>query len=381
MPPNPPAAAVARILAQIDEHADDLRADAVHSDLTGRTSATIAAFLDRSGCLRITGEERSGGLGEGAGTVVRIAHRLARHHPSAAWNVVVSTSHLASAQSFEGNPFVSATDGPTPSLCGSYGSRDAEARHTAGGHLVTGTWGPAPNAQHASWATIDAAHEEWGRVIMIVPTADLTVHETWRSLGLRGTASHTLAADALFVPEGRLMPAERFFLDAPPGSPLAMRQPKLLRTSTGLAAVALGAAQAFRDLVARRGGFSPQTFGTADGLSPHGVFAHALGEAGTRLDSAEGLLRVSADRLDEVARNGGSLSPTDTVHIRARLGRVVRDIADAVHELAFLAGSDRSAEGTEIGRLWRDVHAALSHGALAPAPGFIRLGDLDLTTA
>lgn len=202
---------IAMVVDGVHAMAEELWADARRSDETGLTDAKIVQSLDRIGCFRLTAPPRCGGLGEGAGAVLQTARSLARFHPSAAWNVVVSASHVANAQCFERDPFATLAPGAGDlQMAGSYGSRVAQSWREGDHHVVNGTWSMASNAQHAHWATIDAAHQDLGRVIMIMPLSELTVVDTWQAIGMRGTASHTLTADGLEVGEDSLIPFSRF---------------------------------------------------------------------------------------------------------------------------------------------------------------------------
>ncbi|AZL06583.1 hypothetical protein [Brevibacterium aurantiacum] len=370
---------IAMVVDGVHAMAEELWADARRSDETGLTDAKIVQSLDRIGCFRLTAPPRCGGLGEGAGAVLQTARSLARFHPSAAWNVVVSASHVATAQCFERDPFATLAPGAGDlQMAGSYGSRVAQSWREGDHHVVNGTWSMASNAQHAHWATIDAAHQDLGRVIMIMPLSELTVVDTWQAIGMRGTASHTLTADGLEVGEDSLIPFSRFteIPEGPDSETLAARLPKVLRTSIGLAGVALGTAQALADEVARRGCYSPTTFSAENtGVSPQAVFSVELGAARSRLRSAQLLLESVADGLDAIGRAHQQPTPPQVVEARSNLGRVSRDIADAVHELCFLAGSATAVEGNDLGRLWRDAQVAVHHGALAPAAGFATDGN------
>lgn len=362
------------IIRGIDTIEDDLWADARRSDDLSKTDVEIVRRLDHIGCFRLTSVPRHGGLGEGVGAVLRTARHIATVHPSAAWNVVVSASHVATAQCFDRDPFLEL--GPSAGdlqMCGSYGSPNARARRSGDHHIVDGSWAMASNAQHAHWATVDAQHEDLGPVIMIVPMSSLTVLDTWRAIGMRGTASNTLVADQLPVQNDSIIPFSRFaeIPEGPDSETLAARLPKVLRTSTGLAGVALGTTEALADAIAVRGCFSPKSFPTeGTGTSPESIFAVELGGARSRLRAARLVLESTADRLDEIGRAHLQPTPEQIVEARANLSGATRDIADALHELSFLAGSAVSVEGNDLGRLWRDARIAVSHGALTPATGF-----------
>lgn len=368
------------VLRFVDEQRDALYLDARESDDSGRISDHVIDLLQRAGCFRVTADPKIGGLGGGVGAMVRVARGLARWHPSAAWNVVVSNSHIATAQSFAAPPW-DADEEPNPDtlFCGVYGSKDARVQRDGDSHLLSGTWTSASNAAHAEWATIDAQHDDLGRVFLIVPMSDLQIRDTWRVIGMRGTASNTLVADGVRVPDGHLLTAD-VFEKSSRGETLALRLPKPLRTSMGLAAVGLGAAQTLASLIARRGGFTARP---ALAIMPMGStnaesFAYAFSSAATRLESAETMLFAVADRLDGWARENDAVTPEQVLLTRTGLSRVVRDVADAVHELSLMCGSATAFEGNDIGMYARDAFVAARHGALAANTGFDLGGELSV---
>lgn len=367
------------ILARLGAEAASLRADARRADEHRRLAPGVVALLRETGCFRITADPLAGGLGSGVAPLVRLARGLGALHASAAWNCVVSNSHAATAGSFPAPP--TNDDGrPDADLayCGVYGSTDATARVTDGGIALDGTWPNASNAHHAQWATIDAAHETLGRVFLVVPMRELRVRHTWHVVGMRGTGSDTLVARDVFVPEAHLVAVpdlerrgrERI---------LALRVPKPVRTSFGLAAVGLGAARALAEAVAARGEpvrrVSPLLPFPVEG--PSG-FTAAFVQATSRLDAADLVLLDTARALDELVSAGGAFGGDAAIAARTRLARAVRDAADAVHELSLQCGSATAFEGGALGMHWRDAHVALRHGALSAATGFDIGGPLSI---
>lgn len=377
----PPIPALDDMLRGLEARADLLREDARRSDSTGGIGAEAVAALDALGCHRITAPRRVGGMAAGAAAVVRASLALSRLHPAAAWNMVASSSHIATAQCLDVDPWAGLAEGEDLRMCGSYGSGDARVRRAGDEYVLTGTWTMASGSQHAQWATVDAQDDERGRVVMILPVERLEVLDTWRSLGLRGTASNTLRAEGIRVPEGAVIEFERCMarLDA---ETRYLRLPKVLPTSMGFAAVAIGAGTALAEEVARRGGFSPRSYpAAAAGPDPETVYAQQLGEAGTGLAAAEELLVRLAEGLDAAAETEPGIAPALQLRTRSLLGRVVRDTGEAVERLAGLAGTALTLEDTELGRLWRDCRSVLSHGALTPATGFGMAGHRALHAA
>jgi alkylation response protein AidB-like acyl-CoA dehydrogenase len=179
--------------------------------------------------------------------------------------------------------------------------------------------------------------------------------QDWAALGLRGTGSHTLTADDLHVEDANLLTVDVLFRDDPSG-PFGLRVPSRMRTALGLASVAVGSAVALHTACA--------------GSISRPVFATTLGDVVSRTRGAKTLLVDTADRLDEAAAASRPLPAPLLAEARMLLSRVVRDIADAAHEVSLIAGARACLTGDDVGRLWRDTHVATRHGALSPAAGF-----------
>ncbi|MET8331615.1 hypothetical protein [Streptomyces sp. NPDC005181] len=74
---------------------------------------------------------------------------------------------------------------------------------------MSGRWSYNSGAPYATWAAVGALLEdEQGEVVdqalVLIPTPDLPVEDTWHTAGMRGTAS-TLIGQDVFVPEHRVL--------------------------------------------------------------------------------------------------------------------------------------------------------------------------------
>ena len=82
------------------------------------------------------------------------------------------------------------------------------------GYVVSGRWPFASGSSHADWFLAECmvydedaprkdAHGNDVSRMLFVPREDVTVHDTWNTVGLRGTASNDFSVDGVFVPHGR----------------------------------------------------------------------------------------------------------------------------------------------------------------------------------
>lgn len=375
---TPAADLAATLLDRVREHAELFRADADASDRSGSIDPRVTEALRAAGGFGLITHPDTG-----TGALVRVGIGLATQHPTAAWNWVVSSTNQQFARQFCLAAGWELEPNPDRLWCGVFASPSASATtdpDRPGDHLVTGVWPYASNSDWAQWAVLNVVHDDIGAAVVLIPRSELSVSERWDAIGLRGSGSHTLAAQQLRVPASRLLPVSEVGREDPSG-PFALRTPARLRTALGLAAVAAGAARQLLDAViddtAARPVSPARAPGTPGGASGRPGFAISLGEADSRIRVAARTLIDVADALDVRAEAGDPHTATQLTEDRLLLGRAARDLSDAVHELSLIAGSRAGLMTDPVGRAWRDAHIAVRHAALAPAVGF-HLGGLAL---
>jgi alkylation response protein AidB-like acyl-CoA dehydrogenase len=178
---------------------------------------------------------------------------------------------------------------------------------------------------------------------MAVPFASegVSVVENWDTLGMRGTASHDVVLDDVFVPDERVL-ADRPYgtLDGPLQVICSIAFPVIAAVYLGVAEGALGhVVDRHRDR-----GPDPSTQRRV------GLMAHRLQVAGWALDGALGLV-------------GDDPSPSmTTVAAVMAAKREITMAAAEVTDLAMdLGGAATYRKGSPIERAYRDVRAARFH--------------------
>lgn len=370
-----PNTRIDEILHALEARRELLAADARASDRTGAIAPEVTETIRKAGGYRL-----AIGAESGVGALTRLGFGIAKHHPSAAWNCVVSNTNALLASQFAERSGSALPGMADAQWCGVFASFRAHAeRHPDGGHTITGIWPYASNSEIADWALLNVAHADLGPAFALVPRDHLESLGDWAAIGLRGTGSHTLAVKELRVPDDRLLTTGVLYREQPTG-PFGLRVPSRLRTAFGLASVAAGAGESL--LVA----LTASAFDTPDvanatasparlpGMPGRGVdrpgFAATIGDAGSRIRGARAQLFGAADDLDRAVHEGVPLSPQRLSEARLVLSRVAKDVADAAHELSLVAGSRACVEKDDVGRLWRDTHIAVRHAALSPSIGF-----------
>jgi alkylation response protein AidB-like acyl-CoA dehydrogenase len=235
-----------------------------------------------------------------------------------------------------------------------------------GGLQVSGRWDYASGCEDAQWAALGApivdgdgvpVASDGASAMVLVPTSRLRIDRTWNVAGLRGTGSHTVVAEEVFVPNSHVVKLD---------------MPTLLRTGLQLSGYAisvaplLGVARGALDLVAsvlatRRPPMSPRAT-VADIPAARHMFARAS----FLIDDAYRRATLFATEVDDVRAGRAGLSAVDQARLRMEAVSAVHRCRQAVELLLDLHGSSGFALSNPLQRMWRDLAVGSRHGALAP---------------
>ncbi|MGY4652719.1 acyl-CoA dehydrogenase family protein [Mycobacterium sp. URHB0021] len=330
--------------------------------------AVVTALID-AGMFRMVVPKRLGGYEADLHTVTEVAEILGAGDASAAWVVCLG----AVATSLAGRVSARAQDeifGSDPDARIAGGSVPGTAVRVEGGVRITGRWSYASGSLHATWASIAAVViNEGGEVtealMGFAHAPELSIEDTWHTVGMRGTGSNTWVADDIFIPDHRLLslaamtddtwpaPTDEAIFDIPfvPVA-VAMLLPSLL-----------GCGRAALDLVIEK---APQK------AKQHTVFSRQSDSVGVQIKLAEAALKLETarlhtfdivDRLDALA-SGADLSYGDRARMRGQAGYAAQQVLMAIHELVNIHGAGGLAESSRLQQLWRDANTAARHAAI-----------------
>jgi 3-hydroxy-9,10-secoandrosta-1,3,5(10)-triene-9,17-dione monooxygenase len=256
-----------------------------------------------------------------------------------------------------------------------------KAEVASGGYRLNGKWAWSSGVRYAQWVMIgglvfrEGEHHPDMR-LMLVPTSDVTILDTWYCAGLRGTGSHTVACDNVFVPEHRTVSFSTLRDAHSPGSEIntnpIYRTPFLaVHTYTLLApalGVARGAYEAFTEWTKQR----YLTY-TQLAIAQHVPVQIKVAEIGAQIDAAELLARrcLATARADYT----GMTIETRTL-LRRDFAYAMKMLVDAMEALVKISGSSGLLDDNPVQRAWRDVHAIGSHVVMnwdVPAENYGRM--------
>jgi len=338
--------------------------NAADSDASGRIAPGTVEALAAAGFPGCFVPKRWGGAGATLDAVTRAVAAVGEGCASAAWiaSLWAYNGRFGAYLPAEGQDEVWAK-GPDTRLVSSMVAAGVAAAPAEGGWTVSGSWLYVSGVEFADWALVSSALPRPGdRSIRVfaVPRDSFTHKETWSTLGMRATGSHTLVVDEAFVPEYRTFLWDDMRRGILPG-PGTNAQCAPLFSVNGLtfAAPILGAARGALHLAEEHLAGKPSAPRAAARESSLIAFARAAGE----IDAASLLLSRVAETAD-LGRLGEGLA--ERSHRDSTLA--VQLLVGATDRLFQVTGTRGHATSHGMQHIWRDVHAAASHAALQFEP-------------
>ena len=352
--------------------AQDLANHAGAAEASGFLHPVQGALIHRRAWLKMLAPRACGGAELALPEVVRLEEQLASIDGSTAWVVTL----CAGAAWFAGflAPGLAEEIIGTPGLCiagsgGPTGFADVDGE----GYRLSGQWDYASGAPMATHFTLNAVLREHGKVLtdsagapriraFILPADQVELVPSWKTVGLVATASHSYRIGTQWVAH-----AQAFDIDAACATatgPL-YRFPFLGLAFVTLTANLAGMASHFlrlaRPLIEQRrharSGLAlrdcPQVMEQLLGIET--AMANVRAHFYTQLDAAWAVVVEGMQVSEEQA--------TDLQSASLALANFSRR---AVDELYPVCGLQAAREGTDINRVWRDIHTATQHSLFLP---------------
>jgi alkylation response protein AidB-like acyl-CoA dehydrogenase len=360
------SAATEAVVARAHAAVPILAAHAEQTERDLRMAPESVKAAANAGAFALTTPRRYGGLGANIATAVQVLAELGRGCGSTAWVAAISANVKHGFEPFMGDE---ARDeffaDPDVRICGSM-LPNGRSTEVAGGLRVSGQWSYASGCEDAQWALLGAPVFDRDRMrdesaglleMVLVHTSSLRIDRTWNVAGLRGTGSHTLVAEDVFVPASHIVKLD-----------LRDSQRTGLFVDLYVSGIAplLGVAQAALDLVApimatRR---PPQS--THANLAEVPAARETFAQASLLVEDAyQRALRI-AGRADDLRSGEYELTAVEEAQMRVELISSVRQCRHAVELLLDLHGSSGFALSNPLQRMWRDLAVGSRHGALTP---------------
>ena len=192
-----------RLLRAARAAAPAIAAGAPEADAARQLTASTVTALQEAGAFRMAMPQQWGGEAADPITQILVIEEVSAADGAAGWCVMIGcdggyhTGHLDQAVGRSMYPDVDvATAGVSWPL--------APMREVAGGYVVSGRWPFASGVTHAQWIALGCADPSGGGLrFVMAPVSAVEVLDTWQTTGMRGSGSHDVQVQELFVPRDR----------------------------------------------------------------------------------------------------------------------------------------------------------------------------------
>ena len=350
-------------VARARELAAEIAAAADEIERTRRIPEALLERLHDSRLFRMLLPRSAGGDETAPALYVAAIEELARHDASIAWNAFVANSSSLIAAYLE--PAANHAIFADPRSIVAWGPPNASrARAVDAGYRLTGKWDFASGCRQARWM---GAHchvleadgalrlNRFGRPTvrtLLFPASEATLLDTWRTIGLRGTASDSYSVNDLFVSEAFSTTREDPTLRRERGPLYAFTMQGLY--ATGVAAVAFGIARAmlseFITLASRK---APRGLAR---LADNAVVQSDVARAEARLGAARAYLIETLTTIHARADDAAPIEVTDRARVRLACTNAIQGAAEVADFAYKAAGVDAIFPGSPFERRFRDMH-------------------------
>ena len=349
-----------------------LARNAVQSDVDRGIPDENINALHAAGLLGLATPRRYGGAETDLRTMLEVTAVLGEACGSTAW--VVANRHVCSwvaallptrAQDeiFGADPSIGIAGVNAPS---------AEARRVEGGVRATGKWYYCSGSAHAKWAMLGLVEKDSSGAVLdqylsLVPITELSIEDTWYTVGMRGTASNCIVGNDLFIPEHRLFSLVKGLKGAYPRGPTneaLYRSTLAAFLPISLTGPLLGLGRAALQYVIDSAADRSITGTTFKKQSESSAFQVQIAEAAMKLHAAELLIAHTADTVDRYAGRGELMPLGGRTQCRAAAAYAGTQITHAINILMSAHGAGSFSAMNPLQRIWRDANISTRHTAL-----------------
>ena len=374
------------LLGKIREIEPLIRAESVAAEKERHLSKSVADALRGLGCYRMYRPRERGGFGFDPVSGFRIVEELARIDSAAGWNVAIANASEPFGAWFSDETTAEVFGPADTTMAGAF-NPPRKAVPVDGGYRLSGKTTFNSNCHAADWvlglANIydgDEPRLDGSGVpevlITLFPKSDAEIVDNWETLGMRGTGSHDIRVENIFVPESRAAPF------VPLEKPSSAYSGPLHRTTVwppvainGVSA--LGVAQAAIDEYIDLAGIKTPAY-TAKTMRDRSMVQLRVAHAEAKLGAARGFFHDTFNTAWQTAVSGSFLNMQQKADCQQAASYMVMASAEAVDLIHSIAGTSAIRNEQSFQRHFRDIHVITQHAFVCEsrleAVGQVRLG-------
>jgi 3-hydroxy-9,10-secoandrosta-1,3,5(10)-triene-9,17-dione monooxygenase len=336
-----------------------------------------AALMHEAGIFRMLQPKRFGGGETSPIEWLETISTLAEGDPSVAWTTGVLGIHSFHLAHFSEQAQQDVWGANEHALLSSPYAPNP-VKKVDGGFLVSGVWKFATGVHHCAYAVIggsvydrelqpgDDRMRTGDFRAFLVARDQFTIGENWDVSGMRGTGSHDIIVDNVFVPEHRTLPFRHVTMGTTPGrlvNPGILYQlpfwQVLGRITTS--PVPLGALKSMADQFCERARSRVNLRGQRTAEDP--VATLAVANAYSAIDEIKGNCYRNLGRLMKAVANGGTLPLAERMMFRYQTSSATYRVAELALALFKACGASGIYSDQPYGRLLNDIVAVTGHAS------------------
>lgn len=375
------------LIARARALAPRLAERAFAADSEGRVSQETVAEIADAGLFRVLQPKRWGGYELDPRVFYTIQMALAEGCMSTAWMYGVVGVHPWQLSLFpeQAQQDVWRTDSSIR-IASTY-MPTGKAEPVEGGYRFSGNWGFSTGVDHCDWIFLGGLLPKKDgsggleHTTFLLPRSDFKVVQNWDVIGLRGTGSHDIVVDNVFVPEHRTHRTNDHSDAGCPGREvnpgwlyrIPFTQVFQRAVSSSCIGALEGAIASFRQRAASHIG----KHGVKMAEDPNSQLA--VTEAMMTTDQLRLVLFRNYARIVDCAKTGNKMAVEERLMQRAQASQVPKLCSDRVNELMRSCAASGTYKANPIERIFRDMaqgrtHIANNTDAYARAHGGVMLG-------
>lgn len=327
-----------------------------------RLSSGVVQAMKTAGLFRLMTPKSLGGWEVDPITSARIFEEIAYFDSAASWILQAANSgdFYCARLPDEGAAEIYAS-GPDNMIALSV-HPPMKAVPVDGGYLISGQSNLGSGIHDADWVMVlMQVAGDHGLRGAFLPKRDISVVDTWDSMGMRGTDSNSVAVIDAFVPFTRTWSVEPTFVPGSHFSGPLYRYPSLGEGIVVLAPVALGVARlAIDQFKLLACGKTP--FMSTTSLRERPLAQMALGKADAVLLAARSFFYSTATEAWERTLAGRPSSRQKKGELMLAATHLMQSCVEAVDQVCGAAGTSGIYAESPLERAFRDVHTARHHG-------------------
>lgn len=363
-----------------------IREHAPRAERERRLAQPVSDALRDAGLFRMfRPASRGDGLELDPVTAFRVIEALSRIDSAAGWNVMIANASEVLSAWYSDEVTEQAFGSPETVMAGAW-NPPRRAVPVDGGYRISGRTVFSSNCYSATWllglANIydgdNMRVDETGAPVTLLtlfPMRETEIIDNWDTLGMRGTGSHDVVVENVFVPEDRavpLVPLEN------PGSAYAgpfhrlSIWPAVACTAVPVLGIARAAIDDFLEMATKK---TPMYTKTT--LRERPVVQSQIARAEAKLGAARSFLYSVFDEMWQWARAGRYLDMPRRARCQLATSHTVVAATEAVDLVHVAAGASAIRNEQMFQRYFRDVHVVTQH-AFASVSRFESVGQVML---